>query len=108
MKDHIYKPLIKQLVDAREKLGLTRVSVSKQLGFPQGCLSRLERGQYDLKASTLIELSRFYGLEIILAPKQLVPEFRSLLQNSSESESESEPAFVPLGDEDDEDDDDGE
>lgn len=101
MKDHIYKPLIRQLVDAREKLGLTRASVSKQLGFPQGYLSRLEQGQYDLKASTLIELSRFYGLEIILAPIQLLPEVRLLLHDSTDNGSE--PAFVPLGDEDDND-----
>lgn len=101
MKDHIYKPLIRQLVDAREKLGLTRASVSKQLGFPQGYLSLLEQGQYDLKASTLIELSRFYGLEIILAPIQLLPEVRLLLHDSTENDSE--PAFVPLGDEDDND-----
>lgn len=101
MKDHIYKPLIKQLVDAREKLGLTRASVSKQLGFPQGYLSRLEQGQYDLKASTLIELSRFYGLEIILAPIQLLPAVRLLLHDSTDNDSE--PAFVPLGDEDDND-----
>lgn len=103
MKDYIYKPLIQQLIDAREKLGLTRASVSQQMGFPQGYLSRLEKGTYDLKASTLIELSRFYGLEIILAPKQLVPEFRSMLKSSTDKEDESERAFIPLGDEDDDD-----
>ncbi|HEV3156749.1 MAG TPA: helix-turn-helix transcriptional regulator [Candidatus Baltobacteraceae bacterium] len=62
---------------ARLTRGLSQTELGKQLGFTQGTVSRAERGS-DLRLGTLMELARALDLELLLAPRRLVPTIRAI------------------------------
>jgi len=52
--------ILKQI---REAKGLTQEEVARQLGYKTNWLCRIEKGQRKLKAQTLIELCKIYGVK---------------------------------------------
>lgn len=66
------------LKQARLKKGLSQRDLSLKISLPQSHISKIERGQVDLQASSLIELSRILDLELMLIPKTLVPAVQAL------------------------------
>lgn len=75
------------LKQARLKKGLSQRDLSLKTGFPQSHISKIERGQIDLQASSLIELSRILDLELMFVPKTLVPAMQSLLRSDEKRHS---------------------
>lgn len=73
------KELWLQLVDARQKAGLTQAEMAKRLGVSQSQVARIEKRGYD--AYTLTTLRRYveglgqgYSLEVVIrqtAPKEI-------------------------------------
>jgi transcriptional regulator with XRE-family HTH domain len=52
---------------ARQRAGLSQQAFARRQGLPQSQISRAERGE-DIRLSTLRELARGLGLEVVLVP----------------------------------------
>jgi transcriptional regulator with XRE-family HTH domain len=83
--------VIDSLVLARKSKSLSQSELGRRLGVPQSYISRLEGGRSDIRLSSLIELARFLGLEVLLVPKALAPTVISLTGSQNRSN-----ANVPL------------
>jgi transcriptional regulator with XRE-family HTH domain len=70
--------LITALAAARRRVGLNQKALAARVGTDQSYVSKVERGAVDPQTSTLIELARALGLELMLVPRQLVPAVQAL------------------------------
>lgn len=61
-----------QFKAARKKMGLSQEALGRRVGIPQSHISKIEKGEVDLQASSLIEIARGLGLELMLVPRRLV------------------------------------
>lgn len=87
--------IIEQLKARRETVGVKQRALARELGMDPAHLSRLENDQLDPRLSTLVELARGLGLELMLVPQDKLPAAKALLSDRSLSE----PAYR-LGDDD--------
>jgi transcriptional regulator with XRE-family HTH domain len=71
----------------RKEKRLSQRRLSAQVGFPQSHISKIESGAVDIKLSSLIELARVLGLEVILAPRKLLPAVQAVLRSGEASTS---------------------
>lgn len=76
---------------AREKRELSQRALGAKIGIPQSHISKIENGAVDLKASSLIALSRALDLELMLVPRVLVPAVKGL-QRGTEAQGPSQRA----------------
>lgn len=90
---------VRALVVARRGAGLSQKTLAAKIGADQSYVSKVERGAVDPRASTLIELARALGLELMLVPRQLLPAVQALQREIARHESASLPAYR-LGDDD--------
>ena len=72
--------LIKRLIAAREKRGMSQRSFAKSIGIPQSRLSRIESGKIDPQMSNMLELGRLHGMELMFIPDSLVPIVQSMIR----------------------------
>lgn len=72
------KQLAQILKDARVTLGLTQRELAERAGLGQSRLALIEAGRVDFRTSTLVQLSRALDLELILAPRRVLPAVQSL------------------------------
>lgn len=63
---------------AREGQGLSQRELSAMAGVPQAHISKIENASVDLKVSSLVELARVLGLEVMLVPRALVPAVQTI------------------------------
>jgi len=75
--DQVY-PLIAALIAARQRAGLSQRALGAKLGISQSHLSKIERAAVDPQMSSLVEIARVLGLELMLVPKQLIPAVQAL------------------------------
>jgi HTH-type transcriptional regulator/antitoxin HipB len=66
------------LTAARHRAGLSQRALGAKLGIAQSHLSKIERAAVDPQVSSLMEIARVLGLELMFVPKQLVPAVRAL------------------------------
>ena len=78
---------------ARLQNGLSQRALSVKTGIPQNHISKIENGEVNLQASTLIELSRTLHLELMLVPRTLVPTFQALLRGSKKGSEKQTPKY---------------
>ena len=71
-----------KLKAAREAKGLSQRALSKLAGVPQSHISKIENGFVDLRLSSLIELARVLGLELMLVPRKTLPAIKSITRGS--------------------------
>ena len=64
---------------ARKDRGLSQAELAGRLRMTQAQIARIENSLTDPRLSTLTELSRALGLELVLVPKQLLPSVKSLI-----------------------------
>jgi len=69
-----------QLKAARKERGLSQRALSKLAGVPQSHISKIENGTVDLRLSSLIELARVLGLELMLVPRKALPAVKSIVR----------------------------
>ena len=81
------KYLGKDLKKARLKKALTQRALSKKTKISQNHISKIENGEVDLQASTLIEISRALNLELMLIPIHFIPIIQSLLSNEKKEQT---------------------
>ena len=71
--------LAEALKAARQRKKLSQRGLSQAAGMPQAQISKIENAGVDVRASTLIELSRALDLELMLVPRKHVFVVRSLI-----------------------------
>ncbi len=86
------KPLIDFIVWSRKQKQLTQDELGKRLGLPQSYISRLESGRLDIRLSSLVELSRYLGFEVMFVPVSMAPTVQALLESNTTG-VESKPMY---------------
>lgn len=62
--------IARQVLDLREKHGLTQVELAKASGVPQSQISRIERGAISPTATTLAKIATVLDAELQLVERQ--------------------------------------
>lgn len=75
-------PLYQRLLRAREAARLTQDQLAQRSGVARPTIYRCESGRYDARLSTVTELARALGLELMLVPKQLSAELAGFIQSN--------------------------
>jgi transcriptional regulator with XRE-family HTH domain len=60
--------------------------MGQKMGLPQSHVSRIEQGATDPRLSTVLDMARVLDQELVLVPRQLLPQFRALLYGQEEDE----------------------
>jgi transcriptional regulator with XRE-family HTH domain len=86
------------LHEARRRAGLTQAQVADRAGISRPSYREIEHGGAAARATTLINIARALGLELMLIPQAMVPGVQALLRPSDDDDR---PAFTTEPDEDD-------
>lgn len=70
----------KSLKLARKSKGLSQRDLSARSGVPQSHISKIESGAVDLRVSSLVELARTLGLELVLVPRKDLPAVTAVMR----------------------------
>lgn len=73
--------VIKSLKKRRLELKLKQSELGGKLGLPQSHISKIEQGATDPRLSTVTDMARLLGLEIVLAPGEMLPFVKAILNN---------------------------
>ncbi|MBS7698948.1 MULTISPECIES: helix-turn-helix domain-containing protein [unclassified Chelatococcus] len=84
---------------ARLAAGLTQEQVADLAGISRPRYRDIETGAAAARATTLINVARALGLEMMLVPQAMVPAIEALLSHEGEDDR---PAFSPQAEGDDE------
>ena len=84
-----------RLRDARRAGGLTQEQVADLAGITRPRYRDIEKGAAAARATTLINIARALGLEMMLVPQALVPAVKALLRPHADDDL---PAFSPQPD----------
>ena len=68
---------------ARERKGYSQRALSSKAGVPQSHISKIEKGNVDLRLSSLVELARVLDLELILVPRKAVPAVKAVIRSTA-------------------------
>jgi transcriptional regulator with XRE-family HTH domain len=103
MADISYKiaHIVSRLKSARRHKRWTQKTLSEQTGMPQSHLSNIEKGQINIKLTSLIELSRILDLEVMLIPRQQVLLVNTLLKEKADDDTDEQRPAYRLDDDDD-------
>lgn len=77
--DSIPKSLGSTIRERRIKLGLSQAKVAELTGKTQSQIARLERGHGDPRISSMVQVSRALGTELVAIPIRLLPAVKHLL-----------------------------
>lgn len=67
-----------QLRDLRKDRAISQRELAERIGLTQTQVSRFEGGRADLRLSSLVEISRGLGVEVMLVPRRRVPAVEAL------------------------------
>ena len=81
--------ITRALKHARETRALSQRMLSTRAGVPQGHISKIENGTVDLRISSLVELARVLGLEVMLVPRKSVSAVQTLVANAKGPDEET-------------------
>ena len=84
-----------QIAQARRSAGLTQEQVANLAGITRPRFRDIEKGVAAARTSTLLNIARAVGLEVMLVPQPLMPAVRALLQQGADDD---QPAFVAAPD----------
>jgi transcriptional regulator with XRE-family HTH domain len=76
-------PIVSALAAARHGAGLSQRALAAKVGIAQSHLSKIERAAVDPQISSLMDIARVLGLELMLVPKQLVPALQALKREAT-------------------------
>ena len=85
--------IAEQLRLAREAAGLSQRELGLRSGLTQSHISQIERGSMEPGLSSLVDLTRALDLEVVLAPRRMLPAIRSLVQSASLSSNTEASTF---------------
>lgn len=90
--------VIAALKAAREQSALSQRALSAKIGVPQSHISKIESGGSDIRLSSLIELARVLGHELMLVPRHLVPAVEGILRSTPLTAAHAGGQYKPLDD----------
>jgi transcriptional regulator with XRE-family HTH domain len=82
--------LAHRLKISREVKGLSQRALSERIGVPQSHISKIENGKVDMQVTSLLELTRGLGLEVVLVPQGKLSAVEAILR------SDARPGQTPL------------
>ncbi|TWB88968.1 helix-turn-helix protein [Bradyrhizobium macuxiense] len=85
------RDLGKILQDARRQAKLTQEQVAERAGISRPSYRDIENGGAAARATTLINIARALGMELMLIPQAMVPAVQALLRPSADDDH---PAFT--------------
>ena len=59
-----YKVILRKLIGARKKSGLTQVELARKLGKPQSFISKIENGERRLDIIELKQIAKLYKVNV--------------------------------------------
>lgn len=71
---------IKAIKRVRREKGLSQSELGHRVGVPQSHISKIEKGDVDIKLSSLIQIARALDLEVKLVPKKALPAVDSIVR----------------------------
>lgn len=74
--------IAEELKAARKAKGLSQRALSALAGVPQSHISRVEKGEVDLRLSSLVQIARVLGMEVKLVPKQALPAVDTVVRST--------------------------
>lgn len=83
--------LLEELKNIRKNYGHTQLRLANSLGVPQSYIAKLENQKLDPRLSTVIEVARTLGYELMLVPKPLI----SLIDAHKNDQDLSAPRWQP-------------
>lgn len=78
--------IIQLLKKFRIEQGLTQAALGKKLGLPQSHVSKIEKGEIDLRLSTLLEMARVLDTELLLVPRNLIMPVLAMVKGGDEGQ----------------------
>ena len=87
--------LIPALVQARKARGMTQAQLAEQAGLSRMAVQRTETGDVDPRFSTLQEMARVLGLELIAVPAALRAELLAFIQSGGRYLAQPQGADAP-------------
>lgn len=78
---------------ARQEKGISQRTLSTKTKIPQGHISLIENGKVNLETSSLIEIVRALGMELMIVPRNLVPVIETLQRKNNNIGEEQIPLY---------------
>ncbi|WP_455272928.1 helix-turn-helix domain-containing protein [Rhizobium herbae] len=75
--------ITQQIRAAREARSMSQRELSARSGLTQSHISQIERGTMEPGLASLVDVARALDLEIVLAPKKLMPAIGNILDSAS-------------------------
>lgn len=75
--------ILERIAERRSHLKMTQHSVAKLAGITQSYLSAVEKGNIDVRLSTLQDIARALGLELVLVPAEALDSVQSIVGQGS-------------------------
>lgn len=82
---HTIEQITGKLKEVRKHKGLSQRELAAMAGVPQSHISKIERGDVDLRLSSLIEISRALDLEVSLVPRKNISAVQSIIRSTQET-----------------------
>ncbi len=83
--------LITTLALTRKTVRMTQAELAERAGLSRMAVQRTETGDVDPRFSTLQEMARVLGMELIAVPTALLPQVQALLQPADALEPPVQP-----------------
>lgn len=83
--------LITTLALTRKTVRMTQAELAERAGLSRMAVQRTETGDVDPRFSTLQEMARVLGMELIAVPTALLPQVQALLQPADALEPAVQP-----------------
>ena len=79
---------------ARERRGLSQRAAANAAGTDQARISKIENGEIDLRLSSLIDLVRTLGLELILTERHHLPAIEAMISEEADAAPKRKAEFL--------------
>lgn len=77
----VVSKILDELQQARKAAGLTHDTLAQRAGVSRMTVQRTEAGKIDPRLSTLLELARTLGMDLMLVPKVLRPDLEDFVRS---------------------------
>lgn len=98
-ESELLRQLGRQLRLARQAVGLTQEKTADLAGVSRQRYRDIETGMAAARATTLVNITRALGMEMMLVPQRMVPAIEAMLRPAGDDEDDR-PAFEPEPDDD--------
>ncbi len=82
----IMNKIIQSLKDRRLKLKLNQSEFGNKMGMPQSHVSKIEKGLSDPRLSTISDMARLLGQELVLIPIERLSIVNALINQDDEQQ----------------------